>query len=154
MLYATLKALHLLAVIAWVGGMFFVLVCLRPALGVLAPPQRLALMVPVLERFLMVVMIAMTVVLAAGAAMLWLAMSGTPGFRIPHAWFAMIGLGIVMMGVADQVRGRLLPRLKAALERGDAPAGAIVLGMIRQRVVFNTVLGVLIVLAMRLGTAV
>lgn len=152
LLYAALKALHLLAVIAWVGGMFFVLACLRPALTVLQPPQRLALMVAVLERFLRIVMVAMTVVLAAGGAMLWIALDA--GLRVPHAWYAMILLGIVMMGVAGQVRGPLLRRLKTAAAAGDAAAGGVVLGIIRQRVVLNLVLGVVIVLAMRLGTAI
>ena len=41
MLYASLKAFHLLAVIAWVGGMFFMLMCLRPAVQeVLEAPPR------------------------------------------------------------------------------------------------------------------
>ena len=41
MLYASLKAIHLLAVIAWVGGMFFMLMCLRPAVHeVLEAPAR------------------------------------------------------------------------------------------------------------------
>ena len=45
MLYATLKALHLLSIIVWLGGMVFTLFFLRPALGVLsAPPDRLRLM--------------------------------------------------------------------------------------------------------------
>jgi hypothetical protein len=40
-LYASLKAIHLLAVIAWVGGMFFMLMCLRPAVHeVLEAPPR------------------------------------------------------------------------------------------------------------------
>jgi uncharacterized membrane protein len=154
MIYATLKAFHLLAIIAWVGGMFFVLSSLRPSLAVLAPPQRLALMVPVLERFLTVVIWAMSVVLLSGGAMLTIDFASVPGFRIPHAWVAMIVLGLVMMGVAGNVRGRLLKRLKAAVAAGDMPGGAAVLAVIRQRVVFNTVLGVLIVVVMRVGTGV
>ena len=51
-LYATLKAFHLLAVIVWVGGMAFVLFCLRPAARVLEPPVRIALMHAALRRFL------------------------------------------------------------------------------------------------------
>ena len=42
LLYASLKAVHLLAVIAWLGGMFFMLMCLRPAAQeVLDPPSRI-----------------------------------------------------------------------------------------------------------------
>src|SRR4029077_19786338 len=37
-------ALHILGAVVWVGGMFAIYVCLRPALGTLEPPQRLRLM--------------------------------------------------------------------------------------------------------------
>ena len=33
-------ALHTLGAVVWVGGMFAIYVCLRPALGTLEPPQR------------------------------------------------------------------------------------------------------------------
>src|ERR1700754_2634324 len=52
MLHATLKSIHLLAMFVWLGGMFFTLVCLRPALGVIEPPPlRLRLMNAVFRRF-------------------------------------------------------------------------------------------------------
>ena len=37
-------ALHILGAIVWVGGMFAIYMCLRPALGTLKPPHRLRLM--------------------------------------------------------------------------------------------------------------
>ena len=56
MLYASLKAIHLLAVIVWVGGMCFMLICLRPAVHeVLEAPARVALMHATLRRFLRIV---------------------------------------------------------------------------------------------------
>jgi len=33
-------ALHTLGAVVWVGGMFAIYVCLRPALGTLEPPER------------------------------------------------------------------------------------------------------------------
>jgi uncharacterized membrane protein len=36
-------ALHIFGAVVWVGGMFAIYVCLRPALGTLEPPQRLRL---------------------------------------------------------------------------------------------------------------
>jgi uncharacterized membrane protein len=36
-------ALHILGAVVWVGGMFAIYVCLRPALSTLEPPQRLRL---------------------------------------------------------------------------------------------------------------
>jgi uncharacterized membrane protein len=37
-------AVHIFGAVIWVGGMFAIYVCLRPALGTLDPPQRLRLM--------------------------------------------------------------------------------------------------------------
>jgi uncharacterized membrane protein len=49
---AVLKLLHLLAVIVWVGGMFFAYMVLRPAaVEVLEPPMRLRLWHTVFRRF-------------------------------------------------------------------------------------------------------
>ena len=69
MLYASLKAIHLLAVIAWVGGMFFMLMCLRPAVHeVLEAPPRVRLMHSTLRRFLRIISIAALAIFVSGAA--------------------------------------------------------------------------------------
>jgi len=41
---AVALAVHIFGAVIWVGGMFAIYVCLRPALGTLDPPQRLRLM--------------------------------------------------------------------------------------------------------------
>ena len=41
MLYASLKTVHLLAIIVWLGGMVFAMFFLRPALATLEPSVRL-----------------------------------------------------------------------------------------------------------------
>jgi len=51
MFYATLKTIHLLSVIVWIGGMVFAHFFLRPALTPLAAPDRVRLMHDVLGRF-------------------------------------------------------------------------------------------------------
>ena len=43
MLYATLKLVHVLSLIVWIGGMVFAHFFLRPAVQALEPPQRLRL---------------------------------------------------------------------------------------------------------------
>jgi uncharacterized membrane protein len=40
MIYATLKLLHVLAIVVWIGGMVFAHFFLRPAAMQLPPPQR------------------------------------------------------------------------------------------------------------------
>jgi uncharacterized membrane protein len=48
---AVALALHIFGAVVWVGGMFAIYVCLRPALGTLEPPQRLRLMRVTFEKF-------------------------------------------------------------------------------------------------------
>ena len=48
---AVALALHIFGAVVWVGGMFAIYVCLRPALGTLEPPQRLRLMRVTFQRF-------------------------------------------------------------------------------------------------------
>ncbi|MDE2094143.1 MAG: CopD family protein [Burkholderiales bacterium] len=157
MLYAALKAVHLLSLVAWVGGMFFALTCLRPALAPLDGPVRLRLMTEVLRRFFDVVGIAIGLMLVSGAWMLWSAMrvSTTRGlaFNMPLDWMAMITLGLVMVAVFGHIRFNLFKRLQRAVRAQDWPAGAAVHGRIRTWVTANLVIGVLVIVVMRLGAA-
>ncbi len=50
--FASLYALHVLAAVLWVGGMFFAWMVLRPAaVAVLQAPERLRLWAEVFRRF-------------------------------------------------------------------------------------------------------
>ena len=156
MLYAALKTAHLLAVIVWVGGMFFMLACLRPSLGVLDGPARPTLMSAVMARFFAIVNIATLVVLLTGLWMLWSAWRAASGpgaiFSMPPSWHVMIVLGLVMMGVFGLVQG-LFKRLRAALQAQNGALIAPLLDRIRKAVLANLVMGVVIVVAMKLGAA-
>lgn len=159
MLYAALKAVHLLSLIVWIGGMFFTLACLRPALAVLEGPVRPRLMDAVLLRFFAIVNAAIGLVLLSGLAMLWIAYQSFGGgasalHQIPPSWYLMIALGLTMMSVFGHVRGAPAKRLRAAVQAQDAPAGAAALAEIRRWVGVNLVLGVVVVVAMKLGAAV
>jgi uncharacterized membrane protein len=157
MLYAVLKAIHLLSLVAWVGGMFFVLVCLRPALVTLEGPLRLRLMNEVLRRFFTVVGVAVGLMLVSGAWMLWLAFRAAtaPGlkFNMPIDWHVMIGLGLAMIAIFGHVRAVLFKRLQLAVQAQDAAAGAAVLAQIRRWVMVNLVMGAIVVVVMKLGAA-
>jgi len=156
MLYAALRTIHLLAVIAWVGGMFFMLSCLRPSLGVLEAPLRPKLMSAVMARFFAVVNLATLAVLLTGLWMLWSAWRTASGpgavFSMPLSWHVMIVLGLVMMGVFGYVQG-LFKRLRLAMQAQQGAAIAALLERIRQAVLANLVMGVVIVIAMKLGAA-
>ena len=70
MIYATLKTIHLLSIIVWIGGMVFAQFFLRPAVAALEVPVRLRLMQDVLGRFFQAVLTASLLTLASGLWML------------------------------------------------------------------------------------
>ena len=154
MLYAALETIHLLALIAWVGGMFFMLAVLRPALGVLEGPSRLALMRAVMRRFFSIVSVAIGLILLTGLGMLWLhhtALAATGArFAMPLSWAVMIALGVVMIGIFEHLRGPLFKQMQAALDSGDVTSAAALLAKIRGRVSINLGLGVVVIASMRL----
>jgi uncharacterized membrane protein len=157
-LYACLKAIHLLGVVVWVGGMFFALACLRPAAAeVLEPPSRVRLMHAALRRFFAAVTVAIVATLASGAAMLGLAArdrtSAALPFNMPLDWYAMVVLFAVMALVFAHVRLSLFRRLEVAMRAQAWPDAGAALGAIRWEVMLNLVLGVFIVVLVRLGAA-
>ena len=87
-------AVHILCAVLWVGGMFFALLVLRPGLAVLEPAQRLALHVPVLRRFLLVIWHAMPLILITGFLMVFGLYGGFA--NLPWAVNLMMLGGIVM----------------------------------------------------------
>jgi len=71
MIYETLKTLHLLSIIVWVGGMIFSHFFLGPAAAGLEPSIRLTLMRDVLGRFFQAVLAASLLTLISGVKMLF-----------------------------------------------------------------------------------
>ena len=149
MLYALLKAVHVLAVVLWVGGMAFAHFFLRPALGALEPPQRLRLMHAVLGRFFAAVLVAVVLLLASG---LWMigrvarqVVQGGGAFSWPPDWVAMTVVGLLMMAIFGHIRFVLFKRLAAAVNAQDWPAGAAALAQIRRWVGVNLALGVAVI---------
>ena len=157
MLYASLKALHLLAVVVWVGGMFFALACLRPAVAALEPAARIGVMLHALRRFFFSVGVAVLLILGSGAVMIAVARASALrsglGFNMPLDWYVMIGAFVAMLAVFLHLRFRLYPRLVAAAELGRWADGASALGTIRIEVLVNLVLGVFVIVVAVLGQA-
>jgi len=154
-LYATLKAFHLLAVIVWIGGMAFTLFCLRPAARVLEPPARVTLMHAAMRRFIAVVLVAVAVLFVCGVAMVALAWSAATRtglrFNMPLDWYTMIGGFFVMLAVLVHIRSVLFRRLDAAVREQRWADGAAALDAIRWEVSINLVLGAIITVFVRLG---
>lgn len=150
MVDAALKTLHVMSVILWIGGMAFAHFFLRPSLGVLEPPARLALMTAVLGRFFRAVVVAAPLAWITGAALLLharMAVDASGGrFLMPVHWSLMAALGTVMLGIFVHIRLGPFRALVQALNGGNPTAAAAALARVRQWVTVNLVIGVLILL--------
>lgn len=154
--YALLKSIHLLAVVVWVGGMFFALACLRPAAAALEPSLRVALMRDALGRFLDIVIVAAALVLASG---IWMMSSAARvsiragiGFNMPVDWHVMVTLGVVMVAVFGYIRFGVFRQLRSSAAARDWAAAAAALNRIRALVLVNLTLAVIIIVVTRLGS--
>jgi uncharacterized membrane protein len=140
---ALMKFLHIAAAIAWLGGVSFMLFALRPAAGVLAPPQRLPLIAGVLQRFFVVVWASIVVLLVTGLAMLL-----SIGMRnAPIGWHLMFGIGIVMFALFGHLYFGPFRRLKLAVAAADWPEGGRRVGQIATLASVNLILGTVAIAA-------
>jgi uncharacterized membrane protein len=87
---------HILAVVIWVGGMFFSYVLLRPALDTTEESQRLTIWVSTLKKFFSWVWFCIAVLLVSGFSMVYQS-GGFSSAGIPV--FAMMALTLVMSGI-------------------------------------------------------
>jgi len=150
MIYATLKTLHVLSIIVWIGGMVFVHFFLRPAVAQLDPPVRLRLMHDVLGRFFRAVLAASLLTLASGVWMLGrvarqVVQSGG-SFEMPLGWTIMAVLGVAMVAIFMFIRFVLYKKLGRAVAASEWAAGGAALAQIRTLVSINLGLGVLVLL--------
>lgn len=137
-------ALHVLAAVIWVGGIFFAYVAMRPAVGlVVDAPQRGVLWCHTLTRFFRWVWVSIAVLLATGYWMIFTVFGGMAGAGL-HI-HVMQGLGIVMMLIFLHVYFAPFRRLKQALANSDSQEGQRRVGQIRLLVGVNLVLGLLVV---------
>ncbi len=142
MLWAVLIALHTLAAIVWVGGMFFVLFALRPAAtSTLDPAQRVALFAAALPRFFAWVWGCVLALLATGY---WVVFGLYGGFAATPVHVHVMQLtGLIMVAFFAVLWFGPFARLKKAREDGDLEAAARALSGIRGIVSVNLTLGLL-----------
>ena len=138
-------ALHVLAVVVWVGGMSFTLLVLRQGLAALAPPDRLRVLARVFARFLPAVGVAILVIAATGVWLLAQYGGGMAG--APWGVHVMIGLGVVMMLVYVVILVRDNPRFQAAVRAQEWSSAAPLAARMRALVWVNLVLGILAIVA-------
>lgn len=138
---AFMTAVHALAATVWVGGMFFAYVCLRPSVGPLQPPERVALWARVFGKFFPWVWMCVFVLLGSG---FWIILVGLGGFANAGSHIhTMMMLGLIMMALFAHLYFSPFKKLKAAVAAGDTPGAAAQIGQIRMIVAFNLGLGLL-----------
>jgi len=134
-----MTALHALAAVVWVGGMFFAYMVLRPSVGALQPAERVALWARVFDRFFPWVWVSVAVLLVSGFGIVFLQWGGFAGAGV-HV-HAMLAVGLIMMALFGHLFFAPFKRLKAAVAAGDPPAAARQIGQIRLLVAVNLALG-------------
>ncbi len=137
-------ALHTLAAVIWVGGMFFAYMALRPAAAkTLEPGPRSVLWCHTLALFFRWVWVCVIVLLVTGYGMIGAYFGGMAG----AGWHihAMQGLGLLMMLLFLHIYFAPYRRLKKAVESNDTDEAVRRVGQIRMFVGLNLVLGLLVV---------
>ena len=138
-----LIALHILAAVIWVGGMFFAHVALRPSIGSLEPPSRLALMNAVLGRFFTWVWAAIIILPVSGYIQVFVS-DGDLSAAAAHV-HVMQAIGWVMIVLFFGLYAIPYQRFQAAVAAEDWPVAAEHLAPIRRIVGINLLLGLVTV---------
>lgn len=138
---ALLIAIHVLAAVVWVGGMFFAYMVLRPSAGALESEARLLLWHRVFSRFFPWVWSSIVLLLASGYGMMFRYFGGFAG--APLYIHIMLGIGILMMLLFLHLFFVPWRRFGDAVQRKHTPEAVKHLGQIRRVIAANLVLGLL-----------
>jgi uncharacterized membrane protein len=136
-------ACHILGAVVWVGGMFAAYVCLRPAVGLLETPQRLALWRRFFAKFFPWVWVSVVLLLVSGYYMLLTSFGGFHG--APLYIHAMQGAGWVMIALFAWLFHGPWLKFKRAVDAQDWPAAGARINDIRQIIMINLPLGLIVV---------
>ena len=134
---------HILGAVVWVGGMFAAYVCLRPAAGALEAPQRLALWRRFFAKFFPWVWVSILLLLTSGYYMMLTSFGGFHG--APLYIQAMQGLGWVMVALFVYLFHAPWLKFKRAVDAKDWPAAGAQIELIRQIIMVNLPLGLIVV---------
>ena len=154
-MYEISKLIHLVAAIAWMGGMTFMLVALRPAaVAVLLPPERLRLMGGVWKRFFAVVLVSIVALFTTGTNLYTTAFraakAATGQGSVPLGWNIMLVLGLLMMLIFGHIFFAGYAKFKRAAAVSDWTLAGRAAAQIHVLMIVNFTLGWLAILAVRL----
>lgn len=142
-LTALLLTLHILGAVVWVGGMFAAYVCLRPAAGSLDGPARLTLWRNFFAKFFIWVWVAVLLLLVTGY---WMMIGTFGGFKgAPLYINLMQTLGLLMVALFVGLFHGPWLKFKRAVDAKDYATAGIQLNRIRQIIMINMPLGLLVV---------
>lgn len=136
-------AVHALAAVVWVGGMFFAYMVLRPSAAVLEPPGPAQLWSRVHARFFAWVWAAVIALPVTGYVLIFGAHGGFAGAGV-HV-HVMQAIGWVMIALFVHLWFAPYARFRRAAAAGDWPAAAGHMTAIRRIVATNLVLGLVTV---------
>lgn len=136
-------ALHVLAAVIWVGGMFFAYMALRPAALKLEPPQRLMLWSETFERFFPWVWGSVVILPGTGYWMIF-TMFGSLGSTPLYA-LLMQYIGLAMIAIFLHVFFAPYRRLRRFVDAEDFQSAGKQLGQIRKLILLNLSLGLITV---------
>ena len=142
-------AVHMLAAVVWVGGMFFAYMALRPAAASLAPAERLPLWRRSFGLFFPWVWAAILALLLSGYWIVFAEWGGFAGAGM-HV-HVMQGLGLLMMLLFLHLWFAPYKRLQQALDSARMEEAGKQLGRIRFIVGTNLILGLVVVAVAALG---
>jgi uncharacterized membrane protein len=136
-----MRVLHLLGAVVWVGGMFFALLIMRPALASLDPPQRIDVYRAAFHRFFRLIWLVMPGMLLTGYIMLFGAFGGFADATWNIQMMHMLGLAMtaIFLGIWFRPYQRFRNGQGRAIE------------IIRPLLIANLVLGLITIVLGALG---
>ena len=143
MFNAIVEAVHGMAAVAWVGGIFFAYMALRPAANkTLEPPLRVRIWQSAYTHFFPWVWVMIVLLLVTGYTDLF---SRLGGFDNASLYLQLMhGIGLFMVVAFAYLYFGLYRRLSAAVAADDTPAAAAVMAKMRPVMATNLTLGLLI----------
>ena len=132
-------ALHLIAAVIWVGGMFFAIMVLRIAAGELEPPIRAPLWARTFSNFFPWVWVSVALLPTTGYWMIYMIWGGFQNMPI-HGHIMHLS-GWTMIFIYLHLWFAPYKRFKQALKSGDIPAAGAQLNQIRILVTTNLFIG-------------
>ena len=142
-------ALHVLAALVWVGGLFFILLILRPASIRIEPPQRFRLFAKVFSRYFPWVWGAIALLLITGYWMLFSRLGGFAQAGL-HVHVMQV-LGIAMILVFGHLYHAPYKHFRAAVEEENWAKTNFQANRIRRAIRWNLLLGLIIVVVATTG---